>query len=275
MASEGADGFQIHGRAILQMLLGFVVFCMLASATYLINDSVDVESDRRHPTKRNRPIAAGIVPVRLAVGLAAALTVGGLGLALWRNWQFCLVAGVYVVWTTLYTFWLKNQPVLDLVALSGGFIIRLYAGAVVVSVGVSDWFFVISCFGSLFIAVGKRLAEKREVGDDHATIRRTLAAYSESYLKFLLAVSCGGVLFAYVSWALDRAHVLAHAHHTAAAVLTEGSILPFVVAILRYALLVEGGQGSAPEDVFGRDRQLQMVGFVWAVLAGLGFAYGS
>lgn len=273
--SNGSDGFAIHGRAILQTLLGFVVFCMIASGTYLINDSVDVEADRRHPTKRNRPIAAGIVSIQLALTLAILLIAGGLALALWRDWRFLLVALLYVIQTTAYSFWLKNQPVLDLVALSGGFILRLLAGAVVVSVGISDWFFVISCFGALFIAVGKRMAEKRELGDDPTLIRKTLAAYSESYLKFLQAVSAGIVLIAYVEWALDRARVLADAHHVLAAVLTETSILPFVVAILRYALLVEGGQGSAPEDVLGRDRQMQIMGLVWVLLAGVGFAYGS
>lgn len=274
LVSSGAGGVAIHGGAILQTLLGFVVFCMIASGTYLINDSVDVEADRRHPTKRNRPIAAGVVSIQLALTLAIGLIFGGLALALWRDWRFLLVALLYVVQTTAYSFWLKNQPVLDLVSLSGGFILRLLAGAVVVGVGISDWFFVISCFGALFIAVGKRLAEKRELGDDPMLIRRTLAAYSESYLKFLQAVSAGIVLIAYVEWALDRARVLTDAHHLAA-ILTEISILPFVVAILRYALLVEGGQGSAPEDLLGRDRQMQVMGVLWVLFAGLGFAYGG
>ena len=270
LVGNGPDGIAIHWRAIAQTLLGFAVFCMISSGTYLINDSVDVESDRRHPTKRNRPIAAGIVPMRLAVAVAVVLISSGLGLAVWRSWQFCVVAAIYVLQTTLYSFWLKNQPVLDLVALSGGFIVRLLAGAVVVDVGISDWFFVISLFGSLFIAVGKRLAEKRELGDDPGVIRKTLAIYTEPYLKFLQAVSAGTVLIAYVEWARSRASVLTGMHHSAAAVLTEISIVPFIVAIL-----VELGEGSAPEDVLGRDRQMQAMGLLWVVFAGFGFLYGQ
>jgi decaprenyl-phosphate phosphoribosyltransferase len=155
------DGIEFKWWAVARTLVAFAAFSMVASATYLVNDSVDAESDRRHPTKRNRPIAAGVVSIPLAAAMAIVLALGGFGLALSRNWQFCVVVAIYAVQTTLYSFWLKNEPVLDLVALSSGFILRLVGGAYALQVEVSPWFFIISCFGSLFIAVGKRLAEKR------------------------------------------------------------------------------------------------------------------
>lgn len=264
--SKGPDGLVFHDSQVRSAILAFVAFCMVASGTYLINDSVDVESDRRHPTKRNRPIAAGVVPIPMAIGLAVVLITGGLGLGFARTWQFGLVVAIYAVQTTLYSFWLKNEPVLDVVALSGGFILRLLGGALAVEVGISKWFFIISCFGALYIATGKRLAEKRELGGRTEGIRRTLGIYTENYLRFLQAVSAGIVLVAYVQWAFERAE-----EATSAEVWFLVSILPFLVAILRYGLLVELGKGSAPEELLLSDRQLQVVGLVWTVLVGIGF----
>ena len=263
------DGIEFKWWAVARTLVAFAAFSMVASATYLVNDSVDAESDRRHPTKRNRPIAAGVVSIPLAAAMAIVLALGGFGLALSRNWQFCVVVAIYAVQTTLYSFWLKNEPVLDLVALSSGFILRLVGGAYAPQVEVSPWFFIISCFGSLFIAVGKRLAEKRELGENHGSIRKTLAIYTEPYLRLLQGIAATIVIMAYVMWAFEKARL-----DPSSAVWMEVSILPFLVAILRYGLLVELGKGSAPEDVLAADRQLQLMGALWVVLVGVGFYVG-
>jgi decaprenyl-phosphate phosphoribosyltransferase len=257
---------RIEWHAVGQVVLAFVVFSMVASATYLVNDTLDVEADRRHPTKRNRPIAAGVVPIPLAMGVAVALLAGGLALGLWRSVPFFVVTLVYAVQTTAYSLWLKHQPVLDVVALSGGFILRLLAGAYAVDAAVSDWFFIISLSGALFIAAGKRLAEQREIGDDPDKIRKTLAVYSPNYLRFMQTMAATMVVLSYIQWALDHARV-----HPDSGVWTLLSILPFLIAILRYALLVDLGKGSAPEELLFADRQLQVVGAVWAVLLALGF----
>jgi decaprenyl-phosphate phosphoribosyltransferase len=185
-------------------------------------------------------------------------------LGLWRNWQFGLVVGLYVALTTMYSIWLKHQPVLDLVGLSSGFILRLLGGAKATEVPISNWFLIISCFGALFIATAKRQAERRELGDDGGSLRATLAVYTERYLNFLMAVTAGVVLVAYVEFALERAH-----EHPRASVWVQLSIIPFIVAILRYALLVEQGHGSAPEELLLSDRQLQVIGLVWVLLMGL------
>ena len=221
------------------------------------------------PPKRNRPIAAGVVSIPLAAAMAIVLALGGFGLALSRNWQFCVVVAIYAVQTTLYSFWLKNEPVLDQVALSSGFILRLVGGAYALQVEVSPWFFIISCFGSLFIAVGKRLAEKRELGENHGSIRKTLAIYTEPYLRLLQGIAATIVIMAYVMWAFEKARL-----DPSSAVWMEVSILPFLVAILRYGLLVELGKGSAPEDVLAADRQMQLMGALWVVLVGVGFYVG-
>lgn len=262
--APGAAGVLTHRLTFLYAVFAFCTFSLAAGGTYLLNDVMDVESDRRHPTKRFRPIAAGIVPVPLAVVLGLAAIISAVALAMWRTWQFGLIVGLYVVLTTLYSLVLKHQAVLDLVGLASGFILRLLGGAKAVEVAISDWFLIISCFGALFIATCKRQAERRELGDESSSLRATLGVYTDQYLNFLKAVSAGVVLVAYCEFALERAH-----EHPPAAVWVELSIIPFLVAFFRYALLVEQGHGSAPEEVILGDRQLQAIGLVWAVLMGL------
>lgn len=251
-------------------LMGFVAFCLVSSATYLLNDILDVESDRRHPTKCRRPIAAGIVPVPLAIAMAVVLFVAGVGLALSNNAELALVVGGYAVLTTTYSMLLKTIPVIDLVILSAGFILRLLGGAYAAHVDVSDWFLIISLFGSLFIAAAKRYAEKQELGDRAAELRPTLGAYSVEYLGFLRAVSVAALVMSYCLWAVERADGDPAAGLAAASPWAQLSIVPFLIAVLRYALLVDQGKGAAPEDVILHDRQMQVMGVLWAATLMIG-----
>jgi decaprenyl-phosphate phosphoribosyltransferase len=236
-------------------LQAFVAFCAVSSATYLLNDTLDVESDRRHPTKRNRPIAAGVVPIPLAVATAAVLFIAGVVLAAWTNPTLAgLVAG-YAVLTTSYSLFLKQVPVLDLVILSAGFILRLLGGAYGAGVEVSEWFLLVSLFGSLFIAGAKRFAEKKELGEEAAALRPTLGAYSTEYLGFVRSVAAAAVMISYCQWAVESGGTERYSTPW-----IQLSIIPFVIAILRYALLVDQGQGAAPEEVFSSDRQMQLMG---------------
>ena len=239
---------------LLHTFAGFVAFCMVSSATYLLNDILDVESDRKHPTKCRRPIAAGVVPVPLGVAMAVVLFIAGVALAAADNYQLAVVVGSYAVLTTTYSMFLKTIPVLDLVILSAGFILRLLGGAYAADVPVSDWFLIISLFGSLFIAAAKRFAEKQELGDRAAELRPTLGEYSVEYLGFLRAV-----------WAVERADGDPAAGLASATPWAQLSIVPFLIAVLRYALLVDQGKGSAPEDVILHDRQMQIMGVLWAL----------
>jgi decaprenyl-phosphate phosphoribosyltransferase len=248
-------------------VIGFVAFCMVSSATYLLNDILDVESDRQHPTKCNRPIAAGVVPIPLGIAMALVLFVGGLGVAWLDNPQITLVVGLYAVLTTSYSLFLKTIPILDLVILSAGFILRLLGGAFAAEVDVSDWFLIISLFGSLFIASAKRFAEKKELGDRAAELRPTLGAYSLEFLGFLRAVSVAALVMSYCMWAVERADL------DDASPWAQISIIPFLIAVLQYALLVDQGKGSAPEDVILHDRLMQLMGVLWVALLAIGI-YG-
>jgi decaprenyl-phosphate phosphoribosyltransferase len=144
-------------------------------------------------------------------------------------------------------------------------VLRAVGGAAAADVPVSDWFFIVTCFGSLFMVSGKRGAEAAEVGDASTHTRAVLAAYTPSFSAYLRSVSSAAVLVAYCLWAFEKENAT-----DASVPWYQLSILPFVLAILRYALVLDQGRGSAPEEVVFSDRTLQVIGVVWAVAFGLG-----
>ncbi len=268
-AAPGAAGVLSQADDLAKTVLAFVAFCLAASGTYYLNDAADVEADRHHPTKRLRPVASGAVPVTLARTLGVALVVAGIlvGFAT-GSWHLPAVVAGYVVLTTCYTIWLKHIAVVDLAAVAAGFVIRAVAGAAATDVEVSDWFLIVACFGSLFMVAGKRSAELAESVGSVST-RAVLGEYSASFLAHVRTVSSGVTTVAYVLWAFERAEGGGDFPWY------ELSILPFVLALLRYALRLDRGAGGAPEEVVLGDRTLQVLGLVWAVTFGIGVYTGS
>ena len=253
---------------LARTLLAFVLFCAAASGGYLLNDALDVHADRRHDRKRHRPIAAGDVPVTLAkvlgVALLAVAIAGGFLLV---NPEFGIAITAYVGVTVAYSLWLKHEPVLDLAGVASGFLIRAIAGGVAAEVWISQWFIIVVGFASLFIVTGKRSAEHAELGDERGGHRATLDTYSEAFLRFVRGVATAAAITAYCVWAFEKGQGMS------GAIWFELSILPFVLAMLRYALLLEQGQGGAPEEIFLRNRVLQGLGLVWGLLFAAG-VYG-
>jgi len=262
-AAPVAAGIFDSSEYVVRSLLAFVCFCAASSATYLVNDALDVESDRNHPTKRNRPIAAGVVPVRLAWVLAVVLLVASVtgAFALRRDFGLTIVA--YLVNTTLYSLWLKRQPVLDIVSVAAGFVLRAIGGATATDLPISEWFFIVTSFGALFMVAGKRAGELSELGDDAARVRPVFASYSAEFLTYLRAVFSAGVLITYCLWAFASAD-----ESPPGAALFELSIVPFAIAILRYALLLQQGRGSEPETLVLSDATLLAAGAAWAIIYG-------
>ena len=260
-AAPVAAGVFDNRTTIVHSILAFVCFCAAASATYLVNDITDVDADRRHPTKRNRPIAAGIVPIPLAAVLAVVLLIGGVGGAFLIDVHFGVTIVAYLALTTLYTLWLKHIPILDIVAVAAGFVLRAIGGATATSVPISEWFFIVTSFGALFMVAGKRAGESAELGADASNVRPVLAAYTPSFLAYLRAVFSGGALIAYCLWAFASADA-----KDDGSFLFQLSIVPFAIAILRYALLLDRGQGSEPENLVVSDRTLLVAGAAWAII---------
>lgn len=265
VAAPGAAGVLGQPEALLDTFVAFVAFCLAASATYLLNDASDVEADRRHATKRFRPIAAGELSVPLALVTAAVMALAAVGLGLAVRWPLAVVVVAYMALTTSYSAVFKHIVVLDVVALASGFVLRAVAGAVAADVPISNWFFIVTSFGSLFMAVGKRSAEVETMGTEAGSTRRVLDGYTPGFLAYMRSVSSGVVLVAYCLWAFERADLL-----EVSIPWYQISILPFTTAVLRYAQLLEAGDGGAPEELVLRDRMLLGASLCWAVLFGLG-----
>jgi decaprenyl-phosphate phosphoribosyltransferase len=264
-AAPAAAGVLDQRDALLQTLVAFVGFCLAASGTYFLNDANDAEADRLHPTKRHRPIAAGNLDVRTARVIAIVLILLALAVtAPINDFKLTGVVAGYVLVTISYTTWLKYEPVIDLAAVASGFVFRAIAGGVATGVPLSDWFLIVAGAGSLFIVTGKRHAEMVELGSDSFEHRRTLGEYSAAFLGYVRAVSSGVMITAYCLWAFENAA------HTGDETWFRLSIVPFVIAVLRYALVVDQGGGGAPEEVVISDRTLQIVGLVWIITFGLG-----
>jgi decaprenyl-phosphate phosphoribosyltransferase len=260
-AAPGAAGVVDGAAALAEATGAFVCFCLAAAGTYYLNDAADLEADRRHPTKRFRPIAAGEIPVPLARTLGVVLIVASVAAGAAIEPNLAVVLACYVTLTTAYSTWLKHIAVVDVVAVAAGFVLRAIGGAAAVDVPISNWFFIVATFGSLFMVVGKRRAEVGEMGDEAHATRRSLSAYSSDFLAELQTISTAVVLIGYCLWAFEKAEVAG-----ASVPWFQLSIVPFGLAILRYALLVDSGQGGAPEDVVLRDRTLQVIGALWMVV---------
>jgi len=263
-AAPGAAGVLDTASEFWTTVIAFVAFCLAASGIYVWNDLNDLEADRAHPTKRNRPFAAGLVPLGVArtmgvvLPLAALVVAGATG-----RWETVAVVATYILLTLSYTFWLKEIAIIDLLAVASGFVLRAAGGAVAVDVPMSRWFVLCVTFGSLFIVVGKRYAELQEVGVGSGT-RATLDTYTPGFLRMLLSVSLAGVLISYCVWAFETS-----AASSSDWPLYELSIVPMLMALMRYLLVLDQGQGAAPEEVFTSDRLLVLLGFCWIVVYGL------
>ena len=264
LAAPFAAGHISNPSVLRAVLVAFVVFCLAASGIYLINDAKDVAADRAHPTKRNRPVAAGIVPVPVAIAVGTVLLLGAVALSFTQDWQLALVIGVYEAVQLGYCFGLKHEPVIDLCIVASGFLLRAIAGGVAANLVLSQWFLLTTAFGSLFMVSGKRYAEVQLFERTGAEIRSSLRKYSASYLRFVWATSVAVVIATYGQWAFQL-------NEQFRSVWAEISIVPFVIALLRYAVDVDGGNAGEPEDIVLRDRVLQILGVCWVVTLGLAF----
>lgn len=265
LAAPGAAGVLDDIDALVPTLVVFVALSLVASGTYFWNDIVDVESDRLHPTKRHRPIAAGELPIRLAAIVGSSAVALGLLVAFLVDWRAGVAVSVYLAVTVSYSAGLKKIAVVDLMAVASGFVIRAVAGAVAADVPMSTWFLLCTSFGSLFIVTGKRFAELREMGANATSTRSTLGQYTVDYLRSILTVAIGATLVAYCIWAFETKEI-----SDITWPFYELSIVPMFAALLRYALLIEKGEGSAPEEIFFGDRTIQVMGLVWIAVFGVG-----
>jgi len=247
-------GLALTVDTLLSVAWAFAAFSLTASAFYLINDVRDVEKDRQHPVKKHRPIAAGLVPIPLAVGAATAFLVVGIGVSVWVEPLLAATLAAYAVMQAGYNLGLKQQPIVDIMIIAGGFVLRALAGAAAAQVPVSEWF--ILCVGLLafFLGVEKRRAELESLGAEGDT-RAVMEFYTIEGLRRMESVVTAAALMAYALWTIEGA-----------ATPWMLATLPFVAyAIFRYQNLSEKINVEAPEDVLLRDPGMIVSVVLWGV----------
>jgi 4-hydroxybenzoate polyprenyltransferase len=250
----------------LRTLAGFGLFCILSSAVYIFNDILDLKADRQHPVKKNRPIASGKLPVSVAVIASLLLTLLALVVGYLLAWQFALVLLVYFSMMMVYSKWLKHIPILDVMIIAAGFVLRVHAGSTIILVErFSPWLYVIMTLLALYLGFGKRRAELSLLLENNATasqdasFRRVLDGYSIPLLDQFINIVSGTTIVAYSLYTFFRPD--APSNHTL--MLT----IPFVVyAVFRYLYLIQVKHiGGEPEEILLTDRPFQIAIVLWGL----------
>ena len=255
------DGQLLSITAFIPTISAFLLFCLLSSTVYIFNDLLDVESDRRHPQKRNRPIASGELTVRAAVISLIFLLAITVGLAFFISIQLVLVEITYFLLNIAYTLWLKHIPLIDVFTIAAGFVLRVLAGVVSIHVQqFSPWLYVLMTLLALYIGFGKRRAELALLAEDTFSARRVLEGYTIPLLDQLIIIVTSATLVSYslytfLAQTADGNHAL---------MLT----IPFVLySFFRYLYLLQVKNiGSAPEEVLLSDRPLQISILLWGLV---------
>lgn len=245
-------------------LVAVAAFVAASSAVYLVNDTVDAERDRRHPVKRNRPIASGALPARHAVLLAVAATAAALaaGAVIGGPWLIAAVAG-YLALSFLYSLRLKHVPFVELGFVASGFLLRVLGGAAATHVRPSGWFLLVCSLGALMVAITKRSTELRSLGPEAARHRPAMRFYRESYLRAAGLVTAGAMAVCYVLWALGEPGPGMRTWHLISAV-------PLVAALARFSVLARRGDTRPIEDLITRDRLMAAAELAWLVAFAIG-----
>jgi decaprenyl-phosphate phosphoribosyltransferase len=251
------DGF-------LYALLAFVAFTAGSSAVYVINDILDVERDRKHPTKRLRPIASGRLPVSAAVLLAVVcLAVAALATFLTGEPLLGAVIGAYVVVSFLYSMTLKHIPGIELTVVASGFVLRALGGAVATQVPPSGWFLTVCSLGALMVAIGKRYTELSSLGHEAIAHRPVMRWYSLSLLRSGQRAASVIMLAAYLFWALSEHDAWMRGWHVA-------SVVPLALALLRFDRLTGLAEGRPVEDLIVRDPMMICCELTWLTMFTVG-----
>jgi 4-hydroxybenzoate polyprenyltransferase len=250
----------------LRTLVTFVLFCLISSAVYIINDLVDIEKDRQHPSKRNRPLASGALSPRLALIAAVTIIVLSVPPALWLGVGAAAILYGYLLLMVAYSFWLKNIVIVDVLTISAGFVLRVAAGVVVVQAErFSPWIYVCMVLLALFVALGKRRQEIVLMQEGSPDTRAILQEYNVGFLDEMLALVSSSTVMAYSLYTFSAPNV--PANHTL--MLT----IPFVLyGLFRYLYLIHvRGETDPPDVVVLKDRALLLDVVLFSLVAVLVF----
>jgi 4-hydroxybenzoate polyprenyltransferase len=246
---------------VLKTIFGFALFCLLSSSVYVLNDILDIESDRKHPLKSNRPIARGDIKISTAVVLFVILALVSLGLSYRLSPTFALTALVYFVLNLLYSLYLKHVVIIDVMCIALGFVLRAVAGAVVIGVEISAWLVVCTTLLALFLGFGKRRQELMLLENQATDHRKSLSEYSQYFLDQMISVVTASTVIAYAFYTLspEVESKLGTTHMD----LT----IPFVLyGVFRYLYLIHQKEGGgSPTQMFLNDKPLLANIILWLI----------
>jgi decaprenyl-phosphate phosphoribosyltransferase len=234
-----------------------VAFTAASVAVYLVNDVLDADRDRRHPVKRRRPIAAGELPKAHALGVAAACVVAAGGAAFWiREPLLAVILGGYLASSLLYSLKLKHIPVVELVFVASGFVLRALGGAVATHVPPSGWFLLVCSLGAFLVATAKRFTELTVLGADAVRHRPSMRWYTPAGLRLTQRVTAVAMIASYVLWAFGEEGSWIRAWHLASA-------LPLAATLVRFDRLTARATAKPVEDLLARDTPMVILELTW------------
>jgi 4-hydroxybenzoate polyprenyltransferase len=243
------------------LILGFIAFCCISSSIYIINDYRDIDDDKKHPVKSKRPLAAGTVSKIPALVLCILLIVTGFVVAFFIREKFLFVLSIYFVINLGYSFGLKNIPILDIIILAIGFVLRIKGGAVIAHIGVSEWLNIMIFLLALFMAIGKRRDDVLLTLTSGADIRRSIKGYNLELLNVILALVCAVIIVAYFMYTMSP-EVL----NRLGTYRLYYTCLFVLAGILRYLqiIFVQAASGS-PTKILYKDRFIQITLILWII----------
>jgi decaprenyl-phosphate phosphoribosyltransferase len=253
-------GYQLtNAAAVIHVALAFIAFCLVASSVYVINDLRDVESDRRHPIKRNRPLANGAVAPAKAVWVAVLLAAVAICMSLFLLPLITTaILMAYLVMNIVYSFGLKHVPIADIVCIALGFVLRIFAGGTAAQVPISPWIVIMTFLMALFLALAKRRDDLRLVDQGHQ-VRKAIDGYNAEFISLAMGVMASVIIVAYILYTVSPEVVAKHGTQRLYL-----SAVWVILGILRYLQItfVEEDSGS-PTWVLIRDRVLQVIIVLW------------
>lgn len=246
--------------SLTRTISGFIIFCLLSSSVYVFNDIFDIKADQSHPKKKNRPIASGRITIHQALFTGLLLTVVSLTWAYSIKFNFFLISAIYLILNIIYSKWLKHLPIIDVMIIASGFVLRVAAGVALIKVErFSPWLYVVTTLLALFIGFGKRRAELMLLARDANQHRTVFDGYTIDFLDQLITIVSGTTIVAYSLYTFSAPNL--PTNH--AMMMT----IPFVIyGIFRYLYLIKVQQsGGEPEELVMKDRPLQATIFIWVI----------
>ncbi len=246
--------------ALVRSVAGMLLFCLISSCVYVLNDIMDVESDRAHPDKKRRPIASGALPIKAAYLLVAVLLIITIPLSFWLSPAYGVIALIYFGINLAYSIWLKHIPLIDVLIIAACYVLRVAAGVVLITVQrFSPWLYIVTTLFALFIGFGKRRAELSLLEGEAKSHRRVLDGYNIPLLDQLITIVSGTTVVAYSLYTFTAPNI--PPNH--AMMLT----IPFILyGIFRYLWLINVKHaGGAPEELVFTDRPLQVTILLWGL----------